>query len=100
EHVLALGEDRAGDLAVRVGPGADAHGVDVRGSRQLAPVSVDAGDSELARDLLARRLRPVRDPGEHDTRLGLELGNVMLPGIGAGTDEPHADRLVCHGAAW
>ncbi len=100
EHVLALVEDRAGDLAVRVGPGADAHGVDVRGAHELAPVAVDARDTELARDLLARFLRPVRDPGELDARLGLEFRNVMLARIGAGADEAHADRLVCHGPAW
>jgi hypothetical protein len=100
EHVLTVLEHRPRDLAVRVGPGADAHRVDVGGPHQLAPVGIDARDVELAPDPLAGLLGPVGHRDELDSRLGLELGNVMLARIGAGADEPHADRSICHGAAW
>ena len=100
EHVLALLENGPRDLAVRVGPGADAHRVEVGSPHQLTPVAVDPGDPELAGDLLTRCLRPVRDRRQLDPGLGAELRNVMFTRIGAGAHEPYADRFVCHGAAW
>jgi hypothetical protein len=100
EDVLAPGEHSARDLGVGVGPGADAHRVDVGRAHELAPVAVDASDPEFLRDLLARRLRTVGDGDQLDSRLGREFRDVVLPRIGAGADESYADRFVCHGAGW
>ena len=49
-HRTCLPAARAaiGDLAVRVGPRADAHGIDVFGLHDLPPVAVDTGDAEFA----------------------------------------------------
>ena len=47
------------DLAVHVGPGADADRIDVAGRHEAPPVLVDPGDAELASDALARLPGPV-----------------------------------------
>ena len=78
EHVLALLENRPRDLAVGVGPGADADRVDVRGPDELTPIAVDARDAELLRGLFARCFRPVCHRRQLHPGLSAELGNVML----------------------
>jgi hypothetical protein len=97
QHVLAGPERGHRQLAVHVGPGADADGIDVPGLDHPAPVGLDARDAELLGHALAGLRRPVGDGHQLDARLRLELGNVMLAGVGAGPHEPHADRFVSHG---
>ena len=100
QHVLAIFENGPRDLAVRVGPGADADRVDVGGVHELAPVPVHPLDAELGRDAVPRFLRPVGHRRQLDPGLRSKLRDVMLTTVGAGAHEPHADRLVGHGAAW
>ena len=98
EHVLAVLERGQRDLAVHVRPRPDADRVDVAGPHDVPPVLVDAGDAELARDALARLLRPVGHGDELDPRQGPEPRDVPDTGVVAGAHESHADRLVGHGA--
>ena len=96
EHVLARAERGGRHLAVHVGPGADAHRVDVGRVDDLLPARVHPADAELARHPLARFLRPVGDRDQLDPGLGLQLGDVVLARVGAGADEADADLGVGH----
>ena len=96
EHVLARAERGGRHLAVHVGPGADAHRVDVGRVDDLLPARVHPADPELLRDPLPRLLRPVGDRDQLDAGLGPELGDVMLARVGAGADEADADLRVGH----
>src|SRR5581483_1878258 len=62
----------------------------------VLPVVVHAGDAELAGHPLPRLLRPVGDRHQLHAGLGLELGDVVLAGVGAGSDESDADGRVAH----
>ena len=100
EHMLACFERGQRQLAVHVGPRADADRVDVRGGHHLSPIVVHAGDAELLRDALARFPGAVGNRHQLDPRLGAKLGQMVEPGIGPGADEADTDRLVGHGGKW
>src|SRR5205823_8392878 len=83
-------------LAVRVRPGADAHGIDVGRAHDVVPVTLDAADAELLGHALAGLARAVGDRDELDTRLLAQAGNVPAPGVASGAHETHADRSLAH----
>ena len=90
EDVLACFEGGDGEVAVHVGPGADADGVDVGGGQKGGRVGLDAGDAELLGDGAAALLAAVADRDELDLAGLAEAGNVTQLHVAAGADEADA----------
>src|SRR5262249_50709429 len=97
--VLAGGQRGQRHLAVRIRPGADAHGVHVGRSHDGVPVVLDATDAELLGHPLARLSRAIGDGDELDARLLLKSRDVPLASIATGADEAYANGSVVHACA-
>src|SRR5207244_2020237 len=80
----------------RVRPGADADGIDVGRSDDLAPVVGGPREPELLRGALAGLLAAIGDDDELDAGRRAEPGNVTPAGDPAGADESDSNRLVSH----
>ena len=87
------GEDQ---VAVHIGPGADADGVEGVVVEELGPVVVGLGDFVLVGDALGGLAGAVGDGGDLDAGLLAEAGDVAEGGVGAGADEADAEVLVGH----
>ena len=90
EDVLARFEGGDGEVAVHVGPGADADGVDVGGGEEGGDIGLDAGDAELLGDGATARLAAVADGDQLDLTGLAEAGDVAQLHVAAGADEANA----------
>jgi hypothetical protein len=99
EDVLARLERRQRDLGVQVGPGADAHRIDVRRSHDLTPIRRHAGDPMTARNPLRGLPGTIGHNGEFDIRERPKARDVPSPGIVAGTDETDTQARFRHHAS-
>ena len=90
EDVLARFEGGDGEVAVHVGPGADADGVDVGGGEEGGDIGLDAGDAELLGDGATARLAAVADGDQLDLPGLAEAGDVAQLHVAAGADEANA----------
>ena len=83
-------------VAVHIGPSADAYGVDAVVVQQLAPVVVDFGDFVFGGDALAGLAAAVGDGDDFGAALLAEAGDVAQAGVGPGANQADADDSVLH----
>ena len=96
EHVLAGGQGCQYQVAVHVGPGADADGIDAVVVEQVGPVVVYRGDFELPGDALPGFAAAVSHGDDLDVALFPEAGDVAQTSVGTGPDQADADHSVHH----
>ena len=99
EDVLAGLERRPRDLSVQVGPGADAHRIDVGRGHHLTPIRRHAGDPMTARNPLGGLPGTIGHNGEFDIRERPKARDVPSSGVVAGTDETDPQTRFRHRAS-
>ena len=96
EHVLARLQRRYRERGVHVGPGPDAHRVDILVVDDRRPVVVYPRDAEGFRHPAPGSERAVGDRDHVHSLQGLESGNVATGGVRAGADQGDSDVLFAH----
>ena len=96
ENVFPGCQRRTGDLAVKVGPGADADGIDLRIGDQFVPARKSLRDAEFFRSAGRRFGRAIGDPDKLDVRKSAETGHVSLARIFACADDSDPHALLSH----
>ena len=96
QHVLAGVQRGQNQVAVHIGPGADAYGVYAVVVQQVNPVVVYRGNLVLGGDTLAGLAAAVGDGDDVHVALLTEAGDVAKTGIGPGPYEADADDSVLH----